>query len=114
MEIEFIKEWFFGLSENYNVNPFIFGGIYIGAIPFFTLGVAWLVKNIRKKRSIALPALFTGLCFTSAYIYLIIVGDNVPVWVYGFIGAMVLFGVWSTHKKVQQKLDTKTQESENL
>lgn len=104
MDFEMIKEWFFGLSDNYNVNPWIFGAIYVGAIPFFTLGVTWIVKNIRKKKSIALPVLFTGTCFTSAYIYLIIVGTNVPLWVYFFIGAMVLYGAWSTWKKVKEKM----------
>jgi hypothetical protein len=31
---ETIKIWFFGLGENYGVNPIIFGSIYVGAIPF--------------------------------------------------------------------------------
>jgi len=27
------------------VNPFVFGAIYVGAIPFFTLSIEWLVSN---------------------------------------------------------------------
>lgn len=107
MEFEVIKEWFYSLSEDYNVNPIIFGAIYVGAIPFFTIGVAWIVKNLRNKKSIVIPALFTGLCFTSAYIYLILVGDNVPSWVYWFVGGLVFLGVWSTYKKVQDQLSAK-------
>ena len=45
--IEIVKEWFLGLGENYGVNPIIFGAIYVGAIPFFSISLAWLVKNIR-------------------------------------------------------------------
>jgi len=38
--------WFFGLGERYGVNPLIFGSIYVGAIPFFSLSIAWLVRNL--------------------------------------------------------------------
>jgi len=32
---EIFKEWFLSLGGKYHVNPYIFGGIYVGAIPFF-------------------------------------------------------------------------------
>lgn len=104
MELEILKHWMFHLAAEYNVNPLIFGGIYIGAIPFFAASVAWLVRNIRKKKSLILPAFCTGLTFTSAYIYLIIVGHNVPVWVYFFIGIMIFYGIYSTYRKVKGQL----------
>ena len=100
---EAFKEWFLGLGENYGVNPYIFGGIYLAAIPFFFLSLGWTVKNIRRKKSIVLPALLTGLFFISAYLYLIIAGKNIPVWVYGFIALMVVYGVYSTINKVRDK-----------
>lgn len=100
------KEWFLSLGDKYNVNPWIFGGIYIGAIPFFFLSLAWLIKNIRKKKPVVVPVLLSGFFFVSAYLYLIIAGKNIPVWVYIFIGAMVAYGVYSTIKKVKEKSDT--------
>ncbi len=103
---ESIRQWFFNLGAQYGVNPIIFGAIYVGAIPFFTLSVAWLVRNVRRKRSIVLPLLCAGVCFTSAYLYLIIAGRNVPVWVYLFVAAMVLFGIYSTVRKVRAQLAT--------
>lgn len=100
---ETFKHWFLSLGENYGVNPYIFGSIYIGAIPFFFLCLAWSVKNIRNKKPFVIPVLLTGLCFISAYLYLIIVGKNIPVWVYVFIAVMVLYGVYSTFKKIKSK-----------
>ena len=35
MSWEAIQNWFLGLGAEYGVNPFIFGAIYVGAIPFF-------------------------------------------------------------------------------
>ncbi len=83
------KEWFLSLGKNYNVNPYIFGGIYLAAIPFFFLSLYMTIKNIKKKKSIVFPVLLTGFFFVSAYLYLIIVGKNIPVWVYIFICLMV-------------------------
>ena len=62
---EVAKDWFLGLGEQYGVNPIIFGSIYVGAIPFFTLSLGWLVKNYRKGKSIVIPALSTTFFFIS-------------------------------------------------
>jgi len=97
------KEWFLSLGEKYNVNPYIFGGIYIGAIPFFFISLFWVIKKIKNKKSIVLPVLLTGFFFVSAYLYLIIAGKNIPVWVYVFIGLMVGYGIYSTSNKIAKK-----------
>ncbi len=103
---EFFKEWFLGLGAQYGVNPLVFGLIYVGAIPFFTASLAWLVRNLRAGKSIVVPALSASFFFVSAYLYLVIVGKNIPVWVYIFVGGALVFGVFSTIKKVRGKLGT--------
>jgi len=107
-----LRVWFFGLGENYGVNPIIFGSIYVGAIPFFTLSIGWLVRNYRKQKSIVLPVLSAGFFFVSAYLYLIIAGRNVPFWVYLFIIALVVGGGISTYKKVQGKIEAVDEEED--
>ncbi len=102
---ESFTNWFLSLGEQYGVNPFIFGGIYIGAIPFFLLSIAWLIRNYRNDKSIALPALSATFFFISAYLYLIIVGNNVPWWVYGIVVLMVIYGAYSTIKSVRKKME---------
>jgi hypothetical protein len=97
------KDWFLSLGEQYGVDPIIFGTIYVGAIPFFFLSLSWLIRNVRKKRPIVLPLLCTGLFFVSAYLYLIIAGRNIPVWVYGVIALLVVYGIYSTWIKIKQK-----------
>lgn len=94
-------DWFLGLGEVYGVNPVIFGSLYVGSIPFFTLSLGWVIKNIRQKKPIAIPILLTGIFFISAYLYLIIAGRNIPFWVYLFIMVMVAFGVISTLNKLR-------------
>ena len=107
MSWETVHDWFFSLGENYGVNPLIFGAIYVGAIPFFSFSVGWLIRNYRKGRSIALPALLAMFFFISAYIYLIFAGKNVPFWVYGIVILLAVYGVWSTIKRVRKQLHPK-------
>ncbi len=101
MELELINEWLMSLSENYNVNPYIFGGIYVGAIPFFTLSVAWIIRNKRKGKPITLPVISTGFFLSSAYLYLMIAGENVPIWVYILIIGLLGYGIYSTFMKIK-------------
>lgn len=102
--LNLLYEWFMGLGEEYGVNPIVFGSIYVGAIPFFSLSIAWLVSNYRKKKSIVLPALSSLFFFISAYLYLMIAGENVPWWVYGIVCIMITYGTYSTWKKVRKQL----------
>lgn len=100
---ETFTEWFLSLGEQYGVDPIIFGSIYVGAIPFFTVSVARLVRNLRRKQSIVLPALSASFFFVSAYLYLLVVGHNIPLWVYGFIAVMIAYGVYSTVQKIRRQ-----------
>jgi hypothetical protein len=97
------RNWFANLGRKYNVNPVIFGGIYVGVIPFFTLCVGWVIGNLRRRKSIVLPVMAASFFFISAYLYLFIVGRNIPAWVYAFIFAMIGFGVYSTVRKIRAK-----------
>ena len=100
--METIREWFFGLGAQYGVNPIIFGAIYVGAIPFFTVSIGWLIRNSRAKKPLALPLLSAATFFVSAYIYLIVVGRHVPAWVYGFLAAVLVGGIISTARRVSR------------
>ncbi|TAM82987.1 MAG: DUF547 domain-containing protein [Acidobacteria bacterium] len=105
--VSWLKNWILSWSANlgrkYNVNPAIFGGIYVGAIPFFTLCIGWIIRNMRRRKSIVLPVLAASFFFISAYLYLLVVGRNIPAWVYAFIFAIIGFGVYSTVRKIRAK-----------
>jgi hypothetical protein len=103
MDLNRIYEWFMGLGEPYGVDPLIFGSIYVGAIPLFWIAIIWLVYNIRHDRSITGPVIMACGCAISAYVYLIFAGENVPIWVYGLIAAIIIYAIYSTLKKVKKK-----------
>ena len=101
---EEFNQWFLSLSAEYGVNPYIFGGIYVGAIPFFLLSIGWLVRRARAGQSTVLPTLAAGFFFVSAYLYLAIAGRNIPVWVWIFLAALVAYGAWSTVRDTRRKI----------
>jgi len=103
MELNQLYEWLMNLSADYNVNPYIFAALYVGAIPFFTASVAWLIRNKKRGKPLVLPVLSTGLCMSSAYIYLIIAGEGVPIWGYVLIISLLAYGSYSTFKKINKK-----------
>ena len=69
--------------------------------------------QLPKGKSIVLPAMSATFFFISAYIYLIIVGQNVPWWVYGIVILLVVYGAYSTLKSVRKKMkDADAEETE--
>ena len=106
------KDWFLSLGEQYGVDPIIFGSIYVGAIPFFSLSVEWIIRNYRKGKSITLPVLLAGFFFVSAYIYLFIAGHNIPSWVYALLATMIIYGAISTYRSTRKKAIAAKKESD--
>lgn len=98
------QEWFLSLGRNYGVNPFIFGAIYVGAIPFFFAAIGWIVRRARAGQSTVLPILCAGFCFVSAYLYLAIAGRDIPLWVWIFLGALIVYGAVANIRSTRARI----------
>lgn len=98
-----LHDWFFGLGARYGVDPVVFGAIYVGAIPFFLLSIGWLVRRLRAGQSIVLPVLCAGGCFVSAYLYLAVVGRDIPLWVWAALALLLGYGAFSTVRDVRRR-----------
>ena len=101
-----IKNYYIMLGRNYHVDPLIFFGIHVVATPLFMLTVAWLIKNYRQKKSIALPLIFSLLIFNAANIYLVILGKNIPLWVYFMLAITTIISGYFTYKKTHKRINT--------
>ena len=102
--LETINDWILGLGADYGVNPYIFAAIYVGAIPFFLASIAWLVKRARAGRSTVAPTMVAGFFFVSAYIYLAIFGQDIPVWVWIFLATLIVYGAITTVRDTRRKI----------
>jgi hypothetical protein len=102
-----MTEWFAGimaLGTEYGVNPLVFAGIYVGAIPFFLFFTGLAVKRKRAGQQVVLPVMAAGLCFISAYLYLAIAGQGIPLWVWAVLGLVIAYGAWSAVASYRKKL----------
>ncbi len=96
--------WFFGLGEQYGVDPIVFGSIYVGAIPLFALSVAWLIKAKRSGKPLTWPTFSAGFWFISSYLYLFIAGENIPWWIYAAVIALLGYAGFASYRNIQSKL----------
>jgi len=104
--ITLLKDWIVGLGEKHEVDPLILGCLYlISKLCFFSF-LAWVINNLRGKKAILIPLLFASVSFSIPYLYLVIAGRNISVWVYIFIALMFIYGAYSIWKKVTEKAQT--------
>ncbi len=101
---EVIKNYYKSLGENYKVDPVIFLAIHVIATPVFIAAVAWIVSNYKAKRSLVLPVVVATLVFNAANIYLVIVGKNIPWWIYALLATTTILSGYFSIKKIKKKL----------
>lgn len=101
--IALIKDWVVALGEKHEVDPLLIGSLYlVSKICFFSF-LGWVIKTFRAKKPILIPLMLASLSFSLPYLYLIIAGRNISVWVYLFIGLMFVYGGFSIWKKITAK-----------
>lgn len=88
------------LGEKHEVDPLLLGCLYLISKVSFVVSIGWIIKSLKLKRAIMMPLLIASACFSIPYIYLIIAGRNIPVWVYVFITLMFAYGGYTIWKKI--------------
>jgi hypothetical protein len=102
--IDAIADWARNLGAQYGVNPWIFATLYIGAIPFFFAAMGWALRRRLNGQSTLIPLMCAGFCFVSAYLYLALVGRNVPVWVWIFLVCLIVYGAVTAVRDFRRKI----------
>lgn len=97
-----IKNYLFHQAELHQVAPFLFGALYLLSKILFLIFLGWAIKNLRKKSSILFPLLFAALGYSLPYIYLIVAGKNIPVWVYIIISSIYITSGLSIRAKLRR------------
>lgn len=96
--------WLLRLGDDYGVDPLTYAVIYVGALPFFLLSIAWLVRTLRRRGSIVVPLLSTGFFFLAPTLYIFVAGRDLPAWVYALLVALAAIGAVMTLRRVRADL----------
>jgi peptidoglycan/LPS O-acetylase OafA/YrhL len=99
-----IGAWLMGLGDEHGVDPVVYAVIYVAAAPLFFLSLAWLVRTLRRRGPILLPAASTALFFAAPTLYVFIVGRDLPGWVYALLIGLGVFGAITTVRSIRRRL----------
>ncbi len=105
-------DWLRRLAAHYHVNPIVFASLYLGAIPFTIASVAWAARNHRLGRPTWLPVGLACLFFSSATLYVLIAGRNLPLEAYVVLGLVLAYGFWAVRRSLRKKTGTVAAEPE--
>ena len=78
-----------GIAEAHAVDPLLFVLIYLVSTGPFLVVSGWLFHHIRKQRPLALLIFCWALCYTAPYLYVLAVGRDLPLWVYGMVALLI-------------------------
>lgn len=96
--------WLLELGERYGVNPIVYAVIYVGAAPFFFGSLAWLIRNLRTGRTLAVPLASTAFFFSAPTLYVFLAGRSLPAWVYAVLIGLAVIGVVMTVRRVWREM----------
>ena len=97
-----IKDYLFHQAYLHKLNPWLFGIFYLSSKLLFLIFLGRAVKNLKQKQSFLLPLLFAALGYSLPYLYMIISGKNIPLWIFMVITLIYLFSGWSIYKKLRE------------
>lgn len=96
--------WLGSLGEEYGVDPLIYAILYVGSAPFFFGSMAWLIRTLRRREAIFLPAVATAFFFSLPTLYVFVAGRNLPAWVYALLIALAALGVITAARRIRTAL----------
>ncbi|MBE9586395.1 hypothetical protein IM792_18220 [Mucilaginibacter sp. JRF] len=96
-------DWLTSFGDEYDVDPLTLGILYLISKPSFIGCLIWTANRARLKAPVLVPILFSAMAFSIPYVYIIIAGRNIPVWVYIFIACMFVYGAYTIRKKLSER-----------
>lgn len=94
--------WLENIEIKYNVNPWIFAGLYFAGVPFFYYFIYRILICLKKGQTqkIIKWAILLGLVMVLPFLYVAIFGRNLPVWFWFVVSGIVLLSIFSVIRKI--------------
>ena len=98
-----VSDWFdsiISLGMMYGVDPVVFAILYVAGIPLFFAVAAWMAHRYWQAKPIVLQVCLLGYLLVQPYLYVVLFGSMVPLWVYGVIVLLLAVGFWGLYQRV--------------
>jgi hypothetical protein len=99
-----IYDYYFAISTKYAVNPVVFISIHAVCTPLLVLNIWWLLRTKKQAKPVIAPMLCAIVLYNIANVYLVIVGRNIPLYIYLMLVAFTLYSGYISIKKIRKKL----------
>ncbi|HEX7320218.1 MAG TPA: hypothetical protein VF399_07675 [bacterium] len=96
--LDYIRSWLAGVQTKYNVNPLVFGAIYLISVPFFWISIYKIIAGLKNKKlsQVRTFAVILGFAIIAPFFYVAAFGRNLPVWFWAFTVVIIGYSVYST------------------
>ena len=101
---EDLVAWLGSLGEEYGVDPLVYAILYVGAAPFFFGSLAWLIRSIRRRDALVIPALSAAFFFSLPTLYVFVAGRDLPAWIYAVLIGLAVIGLVGVARRVREAL----------
>ena len=103
--MNFIESLMQASRETYHVDPVIFAVIYLASVPVFYYSLFRAIRALaRGLKSEAMRWSTVFLCtIVAPFLYVLVVGRNLPWWVYAIIAVLVGRGAYSVVARLRGK-----------
>ncbi len=101
---EDIVTWLLGLGDQYGVDPLVYAVVYVGALPFMLLSLAWLVRRLRRGQPIVIPLASAIFFFLAPNLYIVLAGRDLPTGVYAVLVVLTVIGAITTWRRVRERV----------
>ena len=99
-----IYDYYFVISTKYAVKPIVFISIHAVCTPLLVMNIWWLLRSKRLGKPIIAPLLCTIVLYNIANVYLVIVGRNIPLYIYLMLIVFTLYSGYISVMKLREKL----------
>lgn len=101
---QLIYDYYLAISTKYAVNPIVFISIHAVCTPLLLLNIWWLVRTKQQGKTVIIPMLCAIVLYNIANVYLVVVGKNIPIYIYLLLVAFTLYSGYISVKKIREKL----------
>lgn len=100
---EYIRNWLTGVQTKYNVNPLVFGAIYLASVPFFWFSIYKIITGLKNRRigQVRTFGVILFIAIIAPFFYVAAFGRNLPVWFWIFAAAIIGYSAYSTLSKLK-------------
>ena len=105
--VDDVVEWLGSLGTEYGVDPLVYAILYVGAAPLFFGSLGWLIRQIKRRESVLVPAIASAIFFSLPALYVIVAGRDLPAWVYLVLAALAVVGAVAAVRRVHDAIRTK-------